>query len=59
MKRKPLAEQAYVRPEPEEKVREVIVPKEVIVTKEVAICPDRDQDQISDEVDRCPDAAGP
>jgi len=30
----------------------------VIVNKETFLCPDRDKDQIPDEVDRCPDVAG-
>jgi outer membrane protein OmpA-like peptidoglycan-associated protein len=31
---------------------------EVIVTKEVAVCPDRDQDGLPDNVDHCPEVAG-
>jgi outer membrane protein OmpA-like peptidoglycan-associated protein len=56
MKRRSVADQIRTV----EKVREVqvFVPKEVIVTKEVSTNPDRDQDQIADSVDRCPDAPG-
>jgi outer membrane protein OmpA-like peptidoglycan-associated protein len=29
------------------------------ITKEIFLCPDRDQDGVPDNVDRCPDVAGP
>ena len=35
-----------------------IVTREVIVTKEVASCPDGDQDGLPDNIDRCPEAVG-
>jgi outer membrane protein OmpA-like peptidoglycan-associated protein len=33
--------------------------KPVVVDREVVVCPDRDRDDVSDLVDRCPDVAGP
>ncbi len=37
----------------------VVAPRTIIVNKEVAICSDRDKDQVPDMADRCPDIAGP
>lgn len=43
-----------------ERKREAPVPAEVrTVTSAVAYCPDRDSDQIPDDVDHCPEVAGP
>lgn len=35
-----------------------VATREVIVTKEVAVCPDRDQDGLPDNVDHCPEVIG-
>lgn len=35
-----------------------VVTREVIVTKEVAVCPDRDHDGLPDNVDHCPEVVG-
>jgi outer membrane protein OmpA-like peptidoglycan-associated protein len=43
--------------------RAVVIPaaevRTVTVNKEILVCPDRDNDQVPDQVDRCPDVAGP
>lgn len=44
--------------EPEPEPQAVAAPVERTVTKEVYVCPDRDQDGIPDMVDRCPDVVG-
>lgn len=43
-----------------EREREAVAATEVrTVNKEIFLCPDRDKDSIPDNVDRCPDVAGP
>lgn len=47
-----------------ERRREAVVvpapePRVVTVNKEIAVCPDRDNDTVPDGVDRCPDVSGP
>jgi hypothetical protein len=48
-----------VRREPAPVVAPVVSPAPEVITKEVISCPDRDKDQLADNVDRCPDVVGP